>query len=553
MSSILKPAACPHKHPKRSHRRTSAPPPLAVPFRNAQVKLHNPNHFPDLSFVPPFSLPTNFLTRTSQNQAPPERQFNPASELPPHCRYNMQMQVASGAYYVFVAAVFFLYWAAARARRARLAVILLANYLFCAQFGVFYALLLPLCSLVDYAIGLGLMRFRQPAVRRLLVGISVALNLTLLIGSRHMQWLLNRHGTIQGSQWDWIFPLGLSFYTFQALTYTMDLYRRDADGTRSLLEHFSAVSFFPTIMAGPITRVADLVKQFSAAPTLSRADGGRAFFLIGLGLMKKTFIADYLAGNFVNRVFDTPNLYSGAEALLAVYAYSLQLYFDFSGYTDIARGVAMLLGIRLPINFDRPYLAANMTEFWRRWHITFSNWLRDYLYFSLPGKRTKVMPYLNLVITMILGGLWHGTTWTFAIWGAHHGIALAVTRLWQTLRGRPTLPASAWNRALRIFCTYQFVCFTWIFFRSASLQDALALLSRIASLTTGLENVSWPLIGVSLIAVASMFTGKKLYSQTMDLFAKSPFYVHASALALVAVALQWFGGRASAPFVYSRF
>jgi alginate O-acetyltransferase complex protein AlgI len=496
------------------------------------------------------------------------------------------MQVGSGAYYLFVATVFFLYWSAARARRARLGTVLLANYVFCAQFGVFYVLLLPACSLVDYSVGLGLMRFRQPALRRLLVSISIALNLALLIGSRYMPWLLNRHGAIE---WDWVFPLGLSFYTFQSLTYTIDLYRRDAAGTHSLLEHFSAVSFFPTIVAGPITRVTELVKQFASAPALSPADGGRAFFLIGLGLMKKALIADYLAANFVNRVFDTPNLYSGAEALLAVYAYSLQLYFDFSGYTDIARGVAQLLGIRLPINFDRPYLAATMTEFWRRWHITFSNWLRDYLYFSLPGKRTKVMPYLNLVITMILGGLWHGVTWNFAIWGALHGSALAATRLWQSFRApsradppvrgrrprrpawgwgqsrgpsadqspnqaiRPPQPGPSWGRPLRIFCTYQFVCLTWIFFRAATLSDALLILNRIASLTPGLENVSWPLAGVLLIAAASMFTGKKLYSQTMDLFANSPFYVHAAALALVAIALQLLGGRSSTPFVYSRF
>jgi alginate O-acetyltransferase complex protein AlgI len=485
----------------------------------------------------------------------------------------MQMQVVGGAYYLFVATVFFLYWAAARARPARLGIVLLANYLFCAQFGVFYVVLLPACSLVDYSVGIGLMRFRQPALRRLLVGISVALNLALLIGSHYMPWLLNRRGAVQ---WDWVFPLGLSFYAFQALTYTIDLYRRDAEGTRSLLEHFSAVSFFPTVVAGPITRVTELVKQFAAAPALSRVDGGRAFFLIGLGLIKKALIADYLGANFVNRVFDTPNLYSGAEALIAVYAYSLQLYFDFSGYTDIARGVAQLLGIRLPINFDRPYLAANMTEFWRRWHITFSNWLRDYLYFSLPGKRTRVMPYLNLIVTMVLGGLWHGVTWNFAIWGALHGSALAATRLWQSLQIRPSREADSradpvvrgrlprrpafmdqngwsWGRPLRICCTYQFVCLTWVFFRAASLSDARALLNRIASLTTGIENVSWPLAGVLLIAAASMFTGKKLYSRTMDLFANSPFYVHAAALALVAIALQLLGGRASTPFVYSRF
>jgi D-alanyl-lipoteichoic acid acyltransferase DltB (MBOAT superfamily) len=462
----------------------------------------------------------------------------------------MTMQVAGGGYYLFAALVFFLYWISARSRRARLGVLLLANYVFCAQFGVFYALLLPACSLVDYSIGLGLMRFSNAVLRRLLVSASIALNLALLIGWRQMPWFLKHAGV---SQWDWVFPLGLSFYVFQALTYTIDVYRRDAGGTPSLLEHFAAVSFFPTILAGPITRVADLAKQFAAPPALSRADGGRAFFLIGLGLMKKALIADYLGANFVNRVFDTPNLYSGAEALLAVYAYSLQLYFDFSGYTDIARGVALLLGIRLPINFDRPYLSSNMTEFWRRWHISFSNWLRDYLYFSLPGKRTKVMPYLNLVITMVLGGLWHGIAWTFAIWGLLHGVALALTRWWQSKRGRSRQPESAMGRAVRVFLTYQFVCLTWIFFRAGSLPDALAMLSRIASLTMSFENVTWPLAAVMLLAAATLFVSKSVYTAISETFARQPFYAHAAALAAIAVTLQLLGGRGSAPFVYSKF
>jgi D-alanyl-lipoteichoic acid acyltransferase DltB (MBOAT superfamily) len=267
----------------------------------------------------------------------------------------------------------------------------------------------------------------------------------------------------RAADWDWVFPLGLSFYTFQALTYTIDLYRRDAEATPSLLAHLSAVSFFPTLQAGPITNVAALVKQFAKPPALDRTAGGRAFFLIGLGLLKKTLIADFLAENLVNRVFDTPNLYSGAQALLAVYAYSLQLYFDFSGYTDIARGAGMLLGVDLPRNFDRPYLSVNVAEFWRRWHISFSNWLRDYLYYSIPGKRTRIMPYAGLVITMLLGGLWHGVTWTFAIWGVLHGSALAATRWWVGRRGRSRPQSTPLGRALAIFGTYQFVCFAWIF------------------------------------------------------------------------------------------
>jgi len=457
------------------------------------------------------------------------------------------MQPAGATYYIFIAAIFFLYWAASSRRLPRLAVVLLANYFFCAQFGLFYLWLLPVCSTIDYGVGLGLMRFQHPATRRALLGTSVAVNLALLVSSRHMPWFLDH------SRWDWLFPLGLSFYTFQALTYTIDLYRRDGEGTPSLLAHLSAVSFFPTLQAGPITRVSELVKQFAAEPALSRTTGGQAFFLIGLGLLKKFLIADYLANNFVNRVFDTPKLYSGVEALLAVYAYSVQLYYDFSGYTDIARGTALLLGIRLPINFDHPYLSANPAEFWRRWHISFSNWLRDYLYFSLPGKRRKVMPYVNLVITMVLGGLWHGVSWTFAIWGLLHGAALACIRYWQNLhrgRGKPERP---WSRPLRMFATYQFVCLTWVFFRAGSLSNAFDILGRIGSLSFGLENVSVLLAAVLLVGLAVQATPKDWYMRAMNLFAQSPSYVHAVALLLVAVTVQMLAGQGSVAFVYSRF
>ena len=459
----------------------------------------------------------------------------------------MHVQPGSGIYFAFVAAVFFLYWASAGSRLLRLAVILLANYLFCARFGLFYVLLLPACSSLDFAIGLGLMRCGRPRIRTVLVALSVGMNLAVLVMSRHMGLLLNRRG------WDWVFPLGLSFYTFQSLTYTIDLYRRDGEGTTSLLAYLSAVTFFPTLQAGPITRVTELVKQFAARALVSRVDGGRAFFLIGLGLLKKALIADYLAENLVNRVFDTPKLYSGAEVLIAVYAYSLQLYYDFSGYTDLARGSAMLLGIRLPINFDRPYGSANVTEFWRCWHISFSNWLRDYLYFSLPGARSKIWPYVNLVITMLLGGLWHGVTWTFATWGLLHGTALAATRGWQVWRGRPRQPASPLRRALAVGGTYHFVCLTWVFFRAGSMADAMAILGRIGSLTVGLENIAAPIAAVLLLAAVAMFAGKQRHALAMEWFAGRPFYVHAAGLLLVAVAIQFLGGRGNAPFVYSRF
>ena len=459
------------------------------------------------------------------------------------------MGLASGSstYFLFAAAIWFLYWACAKSRLPRLSVILFANYFFCARFGLFYVALIPACSTVDFLVGLGLMRARGSLVRRGLLVISLAVNLALLIGSRHMGVLAGTRG------YDWIFPLGLSFYTFQALTYTFDLYRRDAKGTDSLLAYLSAVSFFPTLQAGPITRVTELIQQFSAYRPLDRTEGGRAFFLIATGLLKKALIADFLADNLVNRVFDTPKLYSGAEVLIAVYAYSLQLYYDFSGYTDIARGVAQLLGIRLPINFDRPYSASNLTDFWRRWHITFSNWLRDYLYFALPGARTRLMPYVNLVMTMVLGGLWHGVTWPFAIWGLLHGTALAATRGWWAWRGRAKQPVNQWRHALAVFGTYQFVCLTWIFFRSASAAGAFEILARIGSLSVSFENITLEFAATMLAGAALFWVPKNWYARAVERFAASPAYVHAAALALVALALRYFGASGSAPFVYSRF
>ena len=465
------------------------------------------------------------------------------------------MQAGGSLYFIFLGAVFFLYWATSASRLARLTIILTANFLFCARYGLFYIVLIPACAFIDYLVGLGLGRFRAAVLRRLLVSVSILMNLALLIGSRHMGWFLSQ-GWIpehRAGDWDWVFPLGLSFYTFQALTYTIDIYRRDASATPSLLAHLSAVSFFPTLQAGPITRVAELIKQFAKPPVLNRETGGRAFFLIATGVLKKALVADFLAENLVNRVFDTPNLYSGAQALLAVYAYSLQLYFDFSGYTDIARGAGLLLGVDLPRNFDRPYLSANVAEFWRRWHISFSNWLRDYLYYSIPGKRTRVMPYLGLVITMLLGGLWHGVSWTFAIWGLLHGVGLAVARWRQARRGRNRPQGSRLGRAAAIFCTYQFVCFTWIFFRAPGLTEAVQILQRIGSLTFGLESLTPLLAAVLVLAAATIFTPKTWYTRAMELFAASPFYVHAAALVATAAAVQFLGGRGSVAFVYSRF
>jgi D-alanyl-lipoteichoic acid acyltransferase DltB (MBOAT superfamily) len=432
--------------------------------------------------------------------------------------------LSTSTYFVFLVGIFFLYWSVSRVRALALSVLLFANYFFYARWNLWYLAIIPLASTCDYFIGLGLQATPNRALRRILVTLSIALNIGLIAFARN-----------------WKLSITLSFYAFQALTYT------------SYLAHLAAVSFFPTILAGPITRVSVLVEQFEKRKPLDAADGGRALFLIGLGLIKKLMIADYLAGNLVNRVFDFPNLYTGAENLIAVYSYTLQLYYDFSGYTDIAIGSALLLGINLPANFNAPYAAHNIADFWRRWHITLSNWLRDYLYFSLPGLRSKwkIFTYTNLLITMVLGGLWHGQSWNFAIWGALHGIGLVIVRLWQTRTG--TKPAVGFWRIASIVLTVHYVAFAWIFFRAPNLETATSILARIGSRTVSFANVSTELWVILAIAIVAHYLPKKWYDVSVDLYIRAPFYAQAGAMAALVIGLQYVAQTGAAPFIYTRF
>ena len=466
------------------------------------------------------------------------------------------MLLSSSTYFIFLFAIFFLYWPLSRVRALALGAILFANYFFYAKWDLFYLALIPVASSCDYLFGLGMQYSNRPPVRRLLVTASIVMNLGMLASFKYMPFFLENWDHVTSrppAQWNWTLPLSLSFYVFQALTYTIDVYRRDAPGTKSYLAHLAAVSFFPTTLAGPITRVSTLIDQFEKPKKLDPADGSRALFLIGTGLMKKLLVADFLAANLVNRVFDFPNLYTGTETLIAVYAYALQIYYDFSGYTDIALGSALLLGIKLPPNFNRPYAAVNVADFWRRWHISLSNWLRDYLYFSLPGLRSKrkIFTYTNLVITMTIGGLWHGASWNFVIWGALHGIGLAAVRLWQVWKG-PAKANGVWRYA-SIFATFHFVTFTWIFFRASNLDNALAILSRIASLTVSFANVSAPLAMVLAIGALAHYLPKKWYDFSLMVFVRAPFYAQAMALALLTIGLQYFAQTGAAPFIYNRF
>ncbi|MCZ2154395.1 MAG: MBOAT family protein [Bryobacterales bacterium] len=471
------------------------------------------------------------------------------------------MTIPGVPYFLFLGMVFFAYWPLSRWKALSLGVILFANYLFYSRYDLAYLFLIPAASTVDFLLGLGLERSKTPWLRRLLVGVSIGMNLGLLVSIRYTGHAIAALEPITGAVFPGygvVLPLGLSFYAFQALTYTIDVYRRDAAATTSYLTHLASVSFFPTILAGPITRVSSLISQFSRRNSaFVEANTGKAFFLIGLGVAKKMLIADYLGENLVNRTFDFPGLYSAFEVALGVVGYAFQLYYDFSGYTDIALGSALLLGIQLPANFKKPYASLDIADFWRRWHISFSNWLRDYLYFSLPGLRSKWkgFTYINLVITMTLGGIWHGPNWNFAIWGVLHGTALAVARAWQVWRGdRAPRATDSWQRLLpgRVL-TFLFVCFAWVFFRAETPEAALDILTRIGTLSFGVANINTGLWITLLVAVACHFVPDKWYGQTLEAWKTLPAIAQAAALAALVLAVQYIAATGSAPFIYQKF
>jgi D-alanyl-lipoteichoic acid acyltransferase DltB (MBOAT superfamily) len=281
-----------------------------------------------------------------------------------------------------------------------------------------------------------------------------------------------------------ILPVGISFYTFQAISYIVDVYRRKTPVVRNFLDFGFYLAFFPSLVAGPIVRAAEFVPQMYRKYQLRKEEMGHALFLISCGLFKKMAISDYISLHFVDRVFDQPLLYSGFENLMAVYGYTLQIYCDFSGYTDIAIGVALLMGFRLPTNFNSPYQANNITDFWRRWHISLSSWLRDYLYIPLGGNRKgRIRTNINLFITMLLGGLWHGANMRFILWGTLHGVALVLHKGWLFFFPLNSINRKPLSSFFGFILTFHFVAFCWIFFRSTDMSAALTMITRISTST----------------------------------------------------------------------
>ncbi|MDQ6832587.1 MAG: MBOAT family protein, partial [Chloroflexota bacterium] len=355
-----------------------------------------------------------------------------------------------------------------------------------------------------------------------------------------------------------IVPVGISFFTFQAITYIVDIYKGKIQPA-SLIDFAVYLAFFPHLVAGPIVRAAEFIPQLRQAQPVERRQASRAAWLIGFGLFKKVVIASNVATAIVDPVFALPGQHSAPEILLAVYGYAVQIYADFSGYTDMAIGIALLLGITFPQNFDRPYIAVSLQDFWRRWHMTLSRWLRDYLYIPLGGNRKgRWKTYRNLLLTMTLGGLWHGASLTFIAWGLFHGLGLAAERwLGERREARGVVEpehASAGRQWLGRLLTFHLVCVGWVLFRSDNFGAAITILTR--SVTAW--GPAAPLVTINLLlviagALAMQYFPVHLSHRFEIAFAAPPLFVQGAVMGIVVALIFALGPKGVAPFIYYQF
>ena len=401
----------------------------------------------------------------------------------------------------------------------------------------YFVIWVIIAAVVNYVLSNAIHKQKENTNKKLLLVISIVINLSMLFWFKYTNFFIATCNNLFSTGFhplNILLPIGISFYTFENLSYTVDVYQGKFEPAKNFSDYLLFLSFFPKLVMGPIVRASDFVPQVNQPYVISETDFAKGFYLIISGLFKKLVISDFITVNFVNYIFDAPSRYTGLENLFAVYGYAVVIYCDFSGYSDVAIGIARWLGFTIPANFASPYQSKSVTEFWKRWHISLSSWLRDYLYiplggnrsanwfsyllaaclfagttaglvsllhlqwvwaasvsggilllFLLPGiikkDRTAVAANFNLLNTMLLGGFWHGASWNFIIWGALHGIALAVHKIWMLLTGKTfkNINGSWWYKILAGLLTFHFVCFCWIFFKAPDFESGMDMLRQI--------------------------------------------------------------------------
>ena len=442
--------------------------------------------------------------------------------------------------------------------KIRIIYILLFSLYFYYKSSGWYLFVLLGSVMVDYFISVNLHAMADGRRRKMLFISSIVLNLGLLFYFKYTNFFLSNIYDVFDEPFkalDIFLPIGISFYTFQSLSYIIDIYKRELTPAQSFLDYAFYMTFFPHLVAGPIVRAKFFLPQVRDEVQVNERNTWKGLFYIGRGLVKKAIIADYLA-QYNDLVFSNPSGYSGVEVLLGVYGYTMQIYCDFSGYSDMAIGIARILGYDLGENFNNPYRSLSLSEFWRRWHMSLSGWIRDYIYIPLGGsKKGKLRKYFNLFVTMLISGFWHGASWTFIIWGALHGLGLLICNFFQDVKWSARIKVP---NAVKWLITFHIIALLWVFFRADSLYSAGAIIERAVSFS-GLEQVLVMLQDryqvVLFVAVVLIFNlvGEKLEERLAERFAQVHFAVKAALFLLLLQLVIQYQSATVKPFIYFQF
>lgn len=437
-------------------------------------------------------------------------------------------------------------------------VVAFSLYFYYKSSGIFFLLLLC-TSFLDWSLSHLLVSLTGRLQRKLCVWISIISSLGILGYFKYANFFLwNWNLMVEGNfqPLDIILPVGISFYTFQSISYIVDVYKGRVKPTHTWLEYLFFLSFFPALVAGPIVRADYFIPQIRQNNRASTDDVYAGLWLVILGIVKKAVIADYIA-QYNDLIFMQPTGYSGFESLMGVIGYTMQIYCDFSGYSDMAIGIALIMGFRLSLNFDFPYQSKNLTEFWRRWHISLSSWLRDYVYIPLGGNRKGTLrTYFNNFMTMLVGGLWHGAAWKFVFWGAMHGVGLALHKAFRPLLSR--LPDNRLVTALSWTLTMVYVSLLWVFFRAESWTDSWLIIRNIFT-NFGADHIIpfievryvWIIMMVIIIAAHAM--PRRVYDRLTLWFVDAPWAVRLIVFIIVVQLVVQFMSEEVAPFIYFQF
>jgi alginate O-acetyltransferase complex protein AlgI len=472
-------------------------------------------------------------------------------------------------YAVFFLIVLAIAWALERHPQSHKLFLLAASYVFYGFWSWRYVPLLILISLFAGLVAQTIQHSEDPRRRKQLLILGVTVCLAVLVYYKYASFVLLTALGLWGMVgrtpvWNLpapFLPLGISFFVFHAISLMGDIYRRKLREPLYLTDALLYVAFFPQLIAGPILRASHFIPQlmrprYKAVNDSRHIRVNRAFLLILAGLFKKVILSNTLSTRLVEPVFAAPSSFHRGDVLLAIYGYAAQIYCDFSGYTDIAIGCAMLLGYHFPRNFNAPYTATDPQDFWQRWHISLSSWLRDYLYIPLGGSRSSAAhTYVNLMITMLLGGLWHGASWTFVLWGGLHGLYLIAHRLWasSTAQQIQTLRTRTWWPWISRILMFHAVCFGWIFFRSPTFTTAAQVLHQLATSRGAATLANWPILVTLTLGLFAQYAPRTLRRTAESTMSHLPAFANGLVLAAGILLIELLGPTGIAPFIYFQF